>query len=310
MMWRRWLVPAVLCAATLLAGLVRADSLTCPPAAVTRESDRPVAYGQGVLWRLDSPAGAERPPSYLFGTIHVSDRAIVNVPQPVRVALGDAREFVMEATFEPASVAEFARAMQLPEGRTLEHITGAALFERSRALLAQFDVPTEAALRMQPWAAFMTLNQPRGDGGLPLDLVLMEQATQAGKPVHGIETLREQAEVFDAFTEAEQVTMLRDTVCHFDRVQAEILRLHRLYLARDLQGIVRMTEASDGSDPVLSRRILSTLIDERNVRMASRLMPRLRQGGVFVAVGALHLPGENGLLSLLRRQGLRPVRLY
>jgi hypothetical protein len=287
-----------------------ADELDCPRPSIAAPQAEPVAFGHGLLWRLE--AGGDRPvsPSFLFGTIHVSDPAVVEVAEPVRRALDDSRAFVMEAMFDPDSVAGFAKAMTLPEGRTLEAIAGPALFERSRALLAQFDVPTEAVQRMRPWAAFMTLNQPRDDGGTPLDLVLMQRAIEAGKPVDGIETLGEQAEVFGGFSEAEQVAMLRDTVCNFDRVQADIERLRESYLARDLQSIVRMTEEFQGSDPALSRRMLSVLIDDRNERMAARLGPWLEQGGVFIAVGALHLPGERGLLSLLSRRGYRAVRVY
>jgi hypothetical protein len=44
--------------------------------------------------------------------------------------------------------------------------------------------------------------------------------------------------------------------------------------------------------------------------MVERLRPRLAEGGAFVAVGALHLPGEEGILRLLERQGYRVTRLY
>jgi uncharacterized protein YbaP (TraB family) len=56
--------------------------------------------------------------------------------------------------------------------------------------------------------------------------------------------------------------------------------------------------------------MLKALIDDRNARMAQRLRPWLRHGGAFIAVGALHLPGEHGLLAVLSAQGLRLTRVY
>jgi uncharacterized protein YbaP (TraB family) len=47
------------------------------------------------------------------------------------------------------------------------------------------------------------------------------------------------------------------------------------------------------------------LVVERNYRMAERIQPQLREGNALIAVGALHLPGEEGLLALLAEEGYR-----
>jgi uncharacterized protein YbaP (TraB family) len=57
---------------------------------------------------------------------------------------------------------------------------------------------------------------------------------------------------------------------------------------------------------VFTRRLLY----ERNVRMAERAEPRLREGGAFSAVGALHLYGGSGVLALLEQRGWRVTRVY
>lgn len=51
------------------------------------------------------------------------------------------------------------------------------------------------------------------------------------------------------------------------------------------------------------------LIHERNARMLKRLLPILSEGRAFVAVGALHLPGDDGLIALLRTSGYSLTRL-
>ena len=55
---------------------------------------------------------------------------------------------------------------------------------------------------------------------------------------------------------------------------------------------------------------LRRLNDERNVTMVNRMAVRLAEGGAFIAVGALHLPGERGLVSLLTQAGYTVTRVY
>jgi uncharacterized protein YbaP (TraB family) len=64
-------------------------------------------------------------------------------------------------------------------------------------------------------------------------------------------------------------------------------------LTADLAGLMRLAQQEyAGSDTALMRHLPDLLLDSRNRLMAERLQPRLAQGGVFVAVGALHLPGS------------------
>jgi hypothetical protein len=81
-----------------------------------------------------------------------------------------------------------------------------------------------------------------------------------------------------------------------------------LYLARDLGGLWRLNLAS-GGDPDLQQRFLERLLYARTERMLQRLQPLLEGGGVFVAIGALHLPGDRGLLRLLADRGYTITRV-
>ncbi|MEZ5446603.1 MAG: TraB/GumN family protein [Gammaproteobacteria bacterium] len=285
----------------------RAEELVCPPIARMPIAGEPIPYGDGLLWKVEREGVAA---SYLFGTIHVGDPRVLDIPAPVESALRSGRLFVMEALFEPDAVARFAGSMYFADGTRLEDLAGRPLADRAQSLLLRFHVPAESARSLKPWAAFLTLNQPPADGGLPLDLLLMQRAREYGLPVEGLETLEEQAQVFGAFSDAEQVAMLRDTVCHFDLVQAQLRRLVEFYLRRDVAAIVRLTGEYAGSDLELAARMDRVLIDDRNARMVERLQPALRRGGAFVAVGALHLPGSGGILTLLEKRGYAVSRMH
>jgi uncharacterized protein len=85
------------------------------------------------------------------------------------------------------------------------------------------------------------------------------------------------------------------------------------WLARDLAALARINDAGAGGDPALLRHyavLTRALVEDRSALMAYRLFIPLRHGGVFVAVGALHLYGAKGLLAQLREQGYRLRRVY
>ena len=86
------------------------------------------------------------------------------------------------------------------------------------------------------------------------------------------------------------------------------------YLSRELGSYTLMTEEMTAIDDPLYRaqvdELVRELLDERNARMVERMAPRLTEGDAFIAVGALHLPGERGILNLLAERGYRIFRVY
>jgi hypothetical protein len=172
--------------------------------------------------------------------------------------------------------------------------------------------PAAVVNRLQPWAVVLILNMPQPETGLFLDYLLYIKAAEQGKTVIGLEQMGEQLAVFTSLSLNEQVSMLRDTLRDHHNFSQLFEQLLSTYLERDLQKLLELSEQQNmrGSDTALQQRFMGSLVDERNRRMAERLLPLLEAGEVFAAVGALHLPGDTGLLALLRRQGLRVSPVY
>lgn len=283
--------------------------LQCPP----RPPDTPpvdsstIAHPQGLLWRVER---ADARPSYIYGTIHISDEDVLDLAPPVEQALDHADSFVMEALFDEHAAATFVQLMYTDDDTRLEKQADPALFKRASALLERYGIIDLAVRRMKPWAAFITLSQPAGEQGVPLDLTLMQRASEHGARVYGLESLQEQADVFGDMPLADQLTLLRDTVCGYDEVQQALGRLKSLYLAHDLASLKAMEADFEQDNGKLSRQVARRLITERNRRMVHRLRPRLNEGNAFIAIGALHLPGDDGVLRLLEQQGYTVTPLY
>jgi hypothetical protein len=117
--------------------------------------------------------------------------------------------------------------------------------------------------------------------------------------------------LFDDLPLKDQITLLQDTLDNLDSIDQMLGELQVAYLDRDLKRLLELNEASmRDSDPQLAETFNRKVIVERNHRMAERMQSRLREGQQFIAVGALHLAGKEGLLKLLTERGYRLSRVY
>jgi hypothetical protein len=255
-----------------------------------------------LLWRIED---GHAQPSYLLGTMHLADPRLTRLPPAVRTALAASRSLTTEVLSEQLTDPSLGELMFFRDGRTLADVAGAALADETVRLLAGRGIPRRLAQVSKPWAAILTLSMPRPNGLEHLELVLERQAREAGLARHGLETATEQFAVLDGMPMSDQVLLLKETIAGHDQLAGMTEDLVRAYLSRDLDQVVAAVDAHAPRDRRVYAEFRHRLIDERNVRMLKRMLPRLAEGGAFVAVGALHLPGDNGLLAGLQRLGYR-----
>lgn len=277
-------------------------------------AEAPLAHGKGLLWKIESEGAA---PSYLYGTMHVTDPDVTELPVPVWQAFERARSVTLEMVFSAEVIQRMGTAMLLANGRTLETILGPERFDSLAAVANRYGFPRQALQLFKPWAAMMMFSVPpeemarNASGTLPLDRRLQQEAQQRGKPVHGLESVEEQMGVFESVPEAEQISLLDLSLQENAHIERWYQRMKQAYLARDTEALYRfMQEQTAGSDPALMQAFEDRLIHSRNRRMAGRMTGLLNEGNAFIAVGALHLPGESGILRLLEREGRRVTRVY
>jgi uncharacterized protein YbaP (TraB family) len=263
---------------------------------------------QGLLWEIAAPG---QPPGYLFGTIHSGKPAVLALPEPVRRAFDAADSVVLEVLLDLDAMRYSSQVMLLDEGRLLSDITGKELFEQTARAIRTRGIPEVVLERMKPWAAAVTLSMPAPEAGEVLDMALYQQAMQAGKPVFGLESIHEQLAIFDDMPEQDQLVLLRDAVENFAQIEVMQRELIDAWLQRDLGTLLAINDAAmQTGDRQLAAEFQDRLIVRRNQLMAERLQPYLQEGDVFVAVGALHLPGETGLLNLLQQRGYTVRVIY
>ena len=260
-------------------------------------------FAHGLLWEVTATSGVR---SYLFGTIHLSDPRVLALATTVERKIVETQNFAMEVLITPATVRFSAARMFYPDEQRLSQILPPGLFAKTAALLDKHGVSREAADKLRPWAAYMTLAVPPADEGTPMDMYLLGIAERHGSNLHGIETIEEQLGIFEQLASPAQVSLLAESVCNYAENQAQIETMVSLYMEQNLRGLVALGERYQTPNNI---ELFEQLLFERNNTMAQRIKPWLTQGDFFIAVGALHLPGDSGLLQSLTRAGftLRPV---
>jgi uncharacterized protein YbaP (TraB family) len=263
-------------------------------------------YGEGLLWKI-SKVGT--PHSYVFGTIHVSDESIVKLPEEIDVALMQASIFVMEVVPEPEEVRSVASLMYFNDGNKLSDLISKPLYEEVVRLLDSYHLPEVAVELLKPWAAFLTMSYPP-EFGQVLDMQLLEKARSHGAKVSGLESMQEQIDIFDSLSMKNQIKILSDTACHYATVENDFEKMKSLYIARDLSGLYAYSQRYSMSDDEVYNDLIKRILFDRNYTMAKRMQPMLENGNAFIAIGAMHLPGDEGVLSLLAKNNYEISLVY
>lgn len=264
----------------------------------------------GLLWRIER--GGETV-GHLFGTIHSDRPEVLDLPAPVARAFEDAQRYAFEVDQRDIDRREIVRIMHYPDGTSLPRRLPGELWARTREAAAQRGLRVDAITAMEPWALAMILGLPPADPQRILDMHLQRRARQTGQPVTGLETVAEQLSIFDRLDESAQLDMLATAVKAVESGQADALfeRMVRAWLARDLSRIVELADDHPAvADPETNDRLMRRLLEERNRRMVERMQPLLDAGGAFIAVGAMHLAGDDGLVRLLERRGYKVEAVY
>nr|CAD6432074.1 polysaccharide biosynthesis protein GumN [Rhizobium sp. Q54] len=285
------------------------------------EEGRQAINGRGLFWKIEKNG---LPPSYLLGTMHVTDPRVLKMPPGAAEAHAAARTIVIESDEILDEKKAMAAILAKPDltmftdGRSIEALLPAADLADLEDGLRKRGLVLSAVSRMKPWmlAGFVASSAcetaRKSDGAVFLDKKLALDAIAAGKPVEGLETLEEQLAAMAEMPIDFHLQALVETVRLGDRMDDVVETVTKLYLSEEtgltIPALKALTPTSTDEDESAYAAFESAVISNRNHRMAERAAPLLADGSVFLAVGALHLPGEDGLVELLRQQGFTVTR--
>jgi uncharacterized protein len=275
------------------------ESRTSTTPSATQQS----VSGEGMLWKIELQGPA---PSYILGTIHSEDPRVLNFSPSLEKTFTRTDTFIMEVILDESSLFQMSTSMIFMDGRTLKSIIGEQLFDRVTKAMASRGIAEIAVNQMKPWAVMSMLSVPMPKTGQFMDVVLYEKAKSQDKKVFGLESVEDQLKVFDNMSIEDQVALLEETLNHADELPDLFEKMIQTYINGDLDGVAEIgKQFITPENKALAERMLKRLNDDRNLAMANQMLPHLLAGNAFIAVGALHLHGPNGLLNLLSDKGFK-----
>ena len=274
------------------------------------------------FWKVEKP-GIK--PDWLLGTMHVTDPRVTDLPEAAKAAYAAADAVILESDEILNEKGATAKLMTKPElmfftGRqSLDDFLSPGQEKDLEDLLKARAIPFQSVIKMKPWIVTSMISLSpcelaRKSGGAAfLDMKLARDAVAQGKEVIGLETMAEQIEAMASLPMDFHVRSLV-AASRYPQYTADMMETTLgLYLAGKIGMIfpasVYFAPVKNSEDFADMAVFEERLITRRNHVMAERAGPTLDQGNIFMAVGALHLMGKEGVVELLRGQGftLTPI---
>lgn len=291
-------------------------AVQCPPQWVPLSADKSRALAaqaqdRGMLWRIDHQGRS----AWLYGTLHVGRAAWVHPGPTVRAALQRSDSLALEIDLrDPQHMAALGAGLRAnPQAAPLPPALAARLALQHRSVcnpLAQMQ-----ALRPEAQLMVVLAQLARRQGMDPdhgIDASLAEVAQQLDKPVWSLETVQIQLREMVSDDPAEVQRSVRKGLAELEKANSgqQLVQLSQAWARGDTRRLERYPDWCDCMHSAEDRADYTRLIAARNPAMARQVAARLRMGQTpFVAVGALHLVGPQGLPALLRAEGFRVQRV-
>lgn len=268
------------------------------------------APAKGLLWRISVP---DKPASYLFGTIHVIPSESFFLPEGTREAIDSSAAVFFEVDLslmdEPAEQMAVLTQSFMKDDLTLKDLVSGEEYALIKAHFDKLGIPLFFLERVKPM--FLTVFADNSLFSGPMDqdklrfyeLEISGLAKERGKEIRGLESIELQMGIMDSIPYQEQAQMLVESIRAGDEGNAQMDSLVMLYTDQDLEGLIGSFQADSLS------RYDSLLLIDRNHNWIPLMEEAMQDRSCFFAVGAAHLPGPDGVIALLRKEGymVRPV---
>ncbi|MFK7943951.1 MAG: TraB/GumN family protein [Paracoccaceae bacterium] len=281
-----------------------------------------VPNGQGRFWKIER---AGQTTSHLLGSFHAAEGTETLAPE-MWAAFEAANMVVVEVDLQEQADMEVRMGMDAAFSFDLSgpgisaRLTAEQRDHVANALAAR-GMRLEDVDKMRPWLLASLLSFPAchlqsmAAGEQPMDVTLAELALDKGQELRGLEGYEDAIAAFQRI----DGKLLLDSIASTGELALQEEDLFRtnmnLYANGEVAAIPELgillgeKVAPEMDHRAMSAKVLAEILDTRNLAWMDNLLEALKPGGTFVIVGALHLPGTNGLVELLRAEGYRVTRL-
>ena len=261
------------------------------------------ANENSIFWELKSPEGKQ---IFIFGSIHLDDNRVVDFSDSVNNAMKKSDLFVSET-----NNVNNLKALEGLGGEYNTYLSDED-FQKISELSDFHSIETEFAIKLKPWLLGFIFSSPQAMNPFSQDNLLKVAASNYGLASKGLETVDEHYSVLDTLSPEDQFQILKN-VLNLSEVDKEknYQLMIKTYLTFNLNKILNVDEEITKSivpEKVWSS-VKSELIHKRNKLFFNRLLILAKKNVLFVAVGASHLAGDDGLLQQFFQAGFKKKSL-
>lgn len=264
--------------------------------------------GNTLLWEVTGKG--LRQPTYLFGTFHLMCKQDIQFSPALKEAFKYSKIIYMELDMDdPATMLGALTQMNMKDGKKLKDLYTPAEWERLSSYftdtlhtpLTLFGSAKPALLEAMLYPKMMPCKTPSG-----VEDQLAKLAKEQKKEILGLETMELQMAVFDKIPYEEQAQDLLKAIDSLQQYKVHFAEMVEAYKSQQMPALEKVI--SDSAFGTVDNQ--DELLDKRNLNWVVQLKKLMKKKSLFVAVGAGHLVGRMGLVSLLRKEGytVRPLK--
>lgn len=263
------------------------------------------AAGHSFLWKVTGKGGTV----YLVGSVHLLPKDFYPLNPPLEAAYKDSDLLVEEVDLAEMMAPEMQLSLltrgQLSSSESLDKILAPSTMEALKKKLDSLGAMAQPLMRLRPWLLALMVDslewQKQGfDPNFGLDKHFYDQAQEDKKPVKGLESVNDQISIFESMSPQQQDHLLAETLNDIETEQANMTKMIAAWRIGDAPAVEKIVLSDIQKESDLYQRLL--------VNRNKNWMPKIeelftRKGHALVVVGAAHLVGPDGLLTMLKARG-------
>jgi uncharacterized protein YbaP (TraB family) len=240
-------------------------------------------------------------PSYIYGTIHIMPKKQFAISEAITTALKECESLVMEVdiNMDLKTKIDAAQRSMLPNGKTIADITSAENAQKIKQFCVDSLHWKESKYvrmsRLTPFFLTSIILQDLIGKSKSFELELNKLAEKNKMTTLGLETIQMQMDLVNDVPYEEQIKLLLEGLTTDN---SEYNTMLNCYLKQDLNKLGELM-----NDAELSPEFNANFLVKRNQNWIPQISKMVQEKPIFIAVGAGHLPGEQGVLKLLQEAG-------
>jgi len=251
---------------------------------------------------------------YIGGTFHLLTEKDYPLPEAFNTAYSAADEVYFETNMKeietPAFQQKSLKVIMYQDGKTLK----SGLNEKTYARFVEYakarNIPPMQLNPLNPTGVMLTITimeyQARGFVAEGVDKHFFQKATVDNKTIAWFETPDEQLAILDSFDNEDPNGLINYTLDEIENIDDVIKTLHKSWRDGDMETLTKLGIDSFEGYP----QVYKTVLVDRNNKWMKKIEAMFTdQGTEFVLVGALHLPGDDGVLTQLENKGYTVEKL-